>query len=189
MSEAALERGHRGILGESGGMGDEFFCRQELRVTPRMTEMATPHTLEGLMKWAQRDEWRGVLAGVLEQHLGPACKGAGVDVGDLADLIGRGWLMTLWGCAFEDLVSRTLDDGRNLADEYLKRRGWKETVSTRAYITALRSSIVSLYEVSDIVVGARLSCQGPDPQTESRCVLRRSQRRTASRSGTASLHG
>jgi hypothetical protein len=119
-----------------------------------MTETATPHTLEGLMKWAQRDEWRGKLADVLEQHLGPACKGAGVGVGDLADLIGSGWLTTLWGCAFEDLVSRTLDDGRNLADEYLKRRGWKETVSTRAYVTALRSSVVSLYEVSDIVVGA-----------------------------------
>jgi len=116
--------------------------------------MGTPHTLEGLMKWAQRDEWRGVLGDVLEQHLGPACTGAGVEVGDLADLIGSGWLTTLWGCAFEDLVSRTLDDGRNLADEYLQRRGWKEAVSTRAYITALRSSVVSLYEVSDIVIGA-----------------------------------
>src|SRR5215469_13303696 len=115
--------------------------------------MGTPHTLEGLMKWAQRDEWRGVLGDVLEQHLGPACTGAGVEVGDLADLIGSGWLITLWGCAFEDLVSRTLDDGRNLADEYLQRRGWKEAVSTRAYITALRSSVVSLYEVSDIVIG------------------------------------
>jgi hypothetical protein len=98
-----------------------------------MGDMAAPHTLDGLMKWAQRDEWRGVLADVLEQHLGPACNGAGVDVDELADVIGSGWLMTLWGCAFEDLISRTLIDGRSIADEYLKRRGWKETASTRAH--------------------------------------------------------
>jgi hypothetical protein len=132
-----------------------------------MIEMAAPHTLEGLMKWARRDEWRGVLADVLEQHLGPACDGAGVDVGDLADVIGSSWLTTLWGCAFEDLISRTLDDGRNIADEYLKRRSWKETASTGAYIGALRSSVVSLYEVSDIVVGtgflARDLIRGGEP--------------------------
>src|SRR5439155_18881852 len=35
---------------------------------------------------------------------------------------------------------------------YLKRRGWKESASNKAYMTALRSSVMSLYEVSDIVL-------------------------------------
>jgi len=58
---------------------------------------------------------------------------------------------TVWGCAFEDFLTRELNDGRNIVDDYLKRRGWKESASARAYMSALRTSVVSLYEVSDIV--------------------------------------
>jgi len=61
-------------------------------------------------------------------------------------------MTTLWGCVFEDLVSAGLAE-RNVADDYLKRRGWKESAGTRAYIEALRRSSMSLYEVSDIVGG------------------------------------
>lgn len=60
-------------------------------------------------------------------------------------------MTTVWGCAFEDFLTRESDDGRNIVDDYLKRRGWKEGASTRAYIAALRTSVMSLYEVSDIV--------------------------------------
>lgn len=62
-------------------------------------------------------------------------------------------LGNLWGCAFEDLLASDLPNGRNLADDYLKRRGWKEPVGTREYIAALRHAVLSLYEVSDIIPG------------------------------------
>ena len=39
---------------------------------------------------------------------------------------------------------------------YLRRRGWKERVATRAYMAALQNSVMSLYEVSDIVPGQSL---------------------------------
>jgi hypothetical protein len=39
----------------------------------------------------------------------------------------------------------------NIADEYLKRRGWKESASTRSYMSVLRASVISLYEVSNVV--------------------------------------
>jgi hypothetical protein len=42
-------------------------------------------------------------------------------------------------------------DGSNVVDDYLKRKGWKEGASTRAHMAALRTSVMSLYEVSDIV--------------------------------------
>ena len=49
----------------------------------------------------------------------------------------------------------------------MKRRGWKESGGTRAYIGALRRSSMSLYEVSDIVAGvsflARDLVRGGDP--------------------------
>src|SRR5215210_808314 len=129
--------------------------------------MPGAHSLDGLMKWTGREEWRDSFSKIIDHHLGPACSGADIEIEELPDLIGDHWFMTLWGCAFEDLVSRTLPDGRNVADDYLKRRGWKESASTRAYITALRSSVPSLYEVSGIVVGesflARDLVRGGEP--------------------------
>jgi hypothetical protein len=59
----------------------------------------------------------------------------------------------LWGAAFEDLVATNLPGGRNIADDYLRRRGWKESASTREYIAGLRRSAISLYEVSGLVPG------------------------------------
>ena len=40
--------------------------------------------------------------------------------------------------------------GRNLVDDYLKRSGWKESVQAKAYMKTLRTSVMSLYEVSEI---------------------------------------
>ncbi|WP_267931683.1 hypothetical protein [Cereibacter sphaeroides] len=40
---------------------------------------------------------------------------------------------TLWGCAFEDFLSRRWEpDGQSVVDVYLKRRGWSEKVLNRA---------------------------------------------------------
>src|SRR5205809_6269954 len=114
--------------------------------------MAVTYSLDGLIKWTRRDEWRDAFSDLVNRHLGPACSGAEVNLEELADLIGDHWFRILWGCAFEDLVSRTLDDGRNIADDYLKRRGRKETPATRHYIAALRSSVVSVSEASGIAV-------------------------------------
>ena len=70
------------------------------------------------------------------------------------------------GVSFEDLVSTTRE-GLNIAEDYLKRRGWKESAGTRAYVQALRHAVMSLYEVSDIVVGesflARDLVRGGEP--------------------------
>src|SRR3984957_13336177 len=75
--------------------------------------MSTSQSIQGLIKWSQRGEWRD---------------------------------------SFEDLVSAGRAE-RNVADDYLKRRGWKESAGTRAYIEALRRSSMRLSEVRDIVGG------------------------------------
>jgi hypothetical protein len=88
--------------------------------------------------------------------------------------------MNLWGCAFEDFLTREYDGNRNIVDDYLKRRGWKESASNKAYMTALRSSVISLYEISDIVSEesflARDLVRGGDPI------------RVSEKSATRSLH-
>jgi hypothetical protein len=114
--------------------------------------MASAHSLAGLMKWLRREEWRPAFDAMLDRHLARACAKAGVAIGELPDLIGDHHSGVLWGCVFEDLLTRGLDDGRNIVDDYLKRRGWKESASDKAYMMALRSSVMSLYEISDIVL-------------------------------------
>ncbi len=128
--------------------------------------MSAIHGVEGLIKWIKRDEWRSDFEAVFDRHVGSACRGAGVELEELADIIGDHGMTVLWGCAFEDFVSSGSGE-RNVADEYLKRRGWKESAGARAYIRALRTSVMSLYEVSDVVVGesflARDLVRGGEP--------------------------
>src|SRR6266567_622945 len=94
--------------------------------------MASADSLRGLIKWLRRAEWQDAFD-------------------ELLHLIGDEHLTSLWACVFEDFLARNLDDGRNIVDDYLKRRGWKESASNKAYMAALRSSVMSLYEVSGIV--------------------------------------
>ncbi|WP_027169347.1 hypothetical protein [Mesorhizobium sp. WSM3224] len=129
--------------------------------------MPTSHDLKGLMKFLARDEWRECFEEVFNEHFGPVLDGGG-DFEDLAEVLGDHWTNALWGCAFEDFLTQDFEgEPSNMVDEYLKRRGWKESAQARAYMTALRSSVMSLYEVSDVVPGvsfmARDLIRGDEP--------------------------
>jgi hypothetical protein len=126
------------------------------------------HSLSGLMKWLSHEEWREPFAETLDLHIGPACDDYDMDFEDMAEVIGDHWAMTLWGCAFEDFLTQSVEpDGRNIVEDYLKRRGWKESAGNRRYMEALRDSCMSLYEVSEIVPGqsflARDLLRGGEP--------------------------
>jgi hypothetical protein len=116
--------------------------------------MASPDYLTGLMKWLKRPEWASGLEEVLQEHIGVVCEAADLEHEDLEELIGEQDLMVLVACAVEDFLTRSRDqDGRNVVVDYLKRRGWKESVTNKRYMLALRDSEMSLYEISDIVPG------------------------------------
>jgi hypothetical protein len=130
--------------------------------------MANKHILEGLIKWSTRDRWADRFQQVLEDHVLPACDETDLEIDDIVESIGEDLFMsTVWACAFEDFLTREFDDGGNAIDDYLKRRGWKETASVRTYMAALRNSTMSLYEVSDVVPGtsfrARDLIRGGEP--------------------------
>jgi hypothetical protein len=130
--------------------------------------MNSARSLNGLMKWLTRAEWRDWFAEVYNHHLLPACQQTGLDAEEVVAILGENWFMTtVWGCAFEDFLTREGADGRNIVDDYLKRRGWKEGASARAYMSGLRTSVMSLYEVSDIIrdtsFRARDLVRGGDP--------------------------
>lgn len=130
--------------------------------------MPTSHDLKGLMKFLAREEWRECFDEVFYDHFGPVLDAGDMDFEDIAEILGEVWAMTLWGCAFEDFLTQDFEvEGGNIVDEYLKRRGWKENAQAKAYMKALRTSVMSLYEVSEIVPGksliARDLVRGGDP--------------------------
>ena len=119
--------------------------------------MPASHDLKGMMTFLARDEWRGCFEEVFDDHFGPVLEAGDMEFDDLAEILSDDWAMTLWGCAFEDFLTQEFDvEGGNIVDEYLKRRGWKEGAQTKANMKAQRTSVMSLYEVSDIVPGKSL---------------------------------
>jgi hypothetical protein len=115
------------------------------------------HDLGDLIKWTARDEWRGRVDTVMAEHFEPAMEAFSLTFEEIDDTLGGGWAGTLWGCAFEDFLTRRFGpEGVNPVEAYLRHRGWKERAATRAYMTALQGSVMSLHEVSDIVPGQSL---------------------------------
>jgi hypothetical protein len=130
--------------------------------------MPSSDSLSGLIKWLGREEWRDPFQEILNQHLGPTCETAGIELDEIAEILGNHHFMMLWACAFEDFLTRDCEpEERNIVDDYLKRRGWKESVINKRYMAALRTSAMSLYEVSEIVAGhsflARDLVRGGEP--------------------------
>lgn len=110
------------------------------------------HDIGGLIKWASSIGWRDRFDELIDWHLGAADE-FGLDMERLYNLLGDR-MLDLEHCAFEDLAATIFEDGSNLVDDYIKRRGWKEGASTRAYMQAMRDSLMSIYEVSNIIPGA-----------------------------------
>ncbi|HEX7818980.1 MAG TPA: hypothetical protein VF463_00015 [Sphingobium sp.] len=112
-----------------------------------MSRPKSAHDLSGLMKYLGRAPWDEMMDEMLVAHLGPACDAMDLEPDDIFDIIGDHWEAQLWGCAFEDLLTQELEpEGLNLVDEYLKRRGWNEKAPNKAYMRALRDTVMSLYE-------------------------------------------
>ncbi len=119
--------------------------------------MRAAHDLSNIIKWVGQEDWRPLLEEVMDEHLGPALEAFDLEFEEIDEALGGNWSMTLWGCAFEDFLTRRFEpDGRNPVEVYLKRRGWKELVAARRYMTALQTSVMSLYEVSDLRPGQSL---------------------------------
>jgi hypothetical protein len=133
---------------------------------------ANSFNLNALVKFLGRDDWALQFEEVMGDHFWPVMDEFGLDHEEIFELLGSHWAMTLWGCAFEDFLTQAFEpDGRTFVDIYLKSRGFKETARSKAYLKAISASVISLYEVSEIVPGksflARDLLRGVDPVTVS----------------------
>ena len=115
----------------------------------------TDKAIRNIMKWAARPEWSDEQATVFDAHLSPLCDRIGISQEELAEeLAEHGYNGMLFGIMFEDFLSRRLPpDDKNIVDDYLKRRGWRESVPGRRYLQQLRDSVLSLYEVVEVSPG------------------------------------
>ncbi|MFB3082859.1 MAG: hypothetical protein ACE1Z4_05305 [Gammaproteobacteria bacterium] len=115
----------------------------------------TDKAIRNIMKWAARPEWSDKQATVFDAHLSPLCERISMSQKELAEeLAEHGYDGMLFGIMFEDFLSRRLPpDDKNIIDDYLKRRGWRDSVSGRRYLQKLRDSVLSLYEVVEVSPG------------------------------------
>lgn len=115
----------------------------------------TDKAIRNLMDWAEQPEWREEQTAVFDAHLTPVCDRIDINQEDLAlELEEHGYGGMLFGLVFEDFISRRLPpDDNNIIDDYLKRRGWRESVPGRRYLQQLRDSVLSLYEVVAVAPG------------------------------------
>ena len=114
----------------------------------------TDKAIRNIMNWAQRPEWSEERVAVFDAHLAPVCDRTDITQEELIqELEEHGYGGMLFGMMFEDFVSRRLAGDRNLIDDYLQRRGWRESVPGRRYLQQLRDSVLSLYEVVDVSPG------------------------------------
>jgi len=114
----------------------------------------TDKAIRNIMNWAKRPEWSEEQVAVFDAHLAPVCDRTDITQEVLIqELEEHGYGGMLFGMMFEDFVSRRLAGDRNLIDDYLQRRGWRESVPGRRYLQQLRDSVLSLYEVVDVSPG------------------------------------
>jgi hypothetical protein len=110
-----------------------------------------------VLAWATGESWAEEWSQVLDGHLAAACDDLGISVEALETALDEDAYGIVFACAMEDFLSRSFGAARgNVVDAYLQRRGWRESASGKVYLRALRGSILSLYEVVDVVPGRHL---------------------------------
>ncbi len=83
--------------------------------------------------------WRDRLASV--------CDDLGIEPDALESTLAADGFDIVFACAAEDVLSRSFGDAdRNVVDDCLKRRGWRESGTAKTYLRAFRASLISLYD-------------------------------------------
>lgn len=115
----------------------------------------TDKAIRNIMDWAARPEWSEEQAAIFDAHLAPVCEHIGIGDEELIqELAEHGYGSMLFGVMFEDFLTRRLPpDDKNIIDDYLKRRSWRESVPARRYLQQLRDSVLSLYELIEVSPG------------------------------------
>ena len=112
-----------------------------------------------LIQWMDQEQWAELHADLRDAHIEPLEEHLPKE--KLQEILDEQKELMLAGYILEDFFScwfvESGEDGGgaeiNVVDEYLKQRGWRESVLGKRYLEALRDSTASLYEVVDVDPG------------------------------------
>ena len=108
------------------------------------------------MDWSARDEWASMLELVFSGHFDEVLNAFDMTDQNLVEELGDAFGM-IYAWVLEDFFTMEFDDGLNIVDDYLKRRGWREKAPAKRYLRALRHSAFSLYEIVDVEPGKAMT--------------------------------
>lgn len=112
---------------------------------------------QNLMNWSSRDDWQEPRQRIFDAHIATILDRFDLDDDELAEFLGDENYTALLNFAIEDFVAgRFGNEDRNIVDDYLKRRGRRESVPGKRYLRALRDAWPSLYEVVEVNLGRNL---------------------------------
>ena len=111
--------------------------------------------VRNIKKWADRPEWSDELSIVFDTHFATVREYVEISPEEFhQNIVESDYGGMLFGMVFEDFLSRKLSpNNKNIIDDYLARRGWRESVTGRRYLQQLQNSILSLYEVIEVSPG------------------------------------
>ena len=104
------------------------------------------------MKWSEKPQWVNFLHLTYEGHLDIPIETLGLEEDEIIDHLGKLNTEMLNFAIFEDFFASWFGENGelNVVNDYLKRRGTRESVAVRHYLKLLRDSTVSLYEIIEL---------------------------------------
>lgn len=109
--------------------------------------------VQNMIKWSSKPQWAPLKAQVFEEHMVFIREELNLSIEAFDEKLGK-YSGMLFGIIFEDFVSRRFGSKQsNAIDDYLKRKGSRETSAGRIYLRALRDSKLRLYEASTVSPG------------------------------------
>ena len=120
-----------------------------------MAKSESNKAVANLMEWVRReDQWAAAFDSTLLAHTAETLDAGRLSQGELTGILGDAGSGLLFGCVFEDLTAQRFETApHNIVDDYLKRRGWRDSVPCRRYMAALRDATMSVYEVTGVSSG------------------------------------
>ena len=117
--------------------------------------MRPAHDLSNLIKWLSREDSRPLLEEVMAEHFGPS-RTPSTWSSRTSTKRSAATGARRCGLCFEDFSPDASSRTGEIRETYLKRRGWRSRAAARRYMTALQTSVMSLYKVSDLIPGQSL---------------------------------
>ncbi len=107
--------------------------------------------LDGVVKFVAAEGFGTLVAERVSDHTRAACDAVNIPHETLPGMLDQQVYAIMFTCIVEDMMTRTLPDGRNLTDAYVKRHGWKLGSSSKRMLEAVRDSRFGLYEIIEVI--------------------------------------